>query len=156
MIYLDPKYADFVLKVFAGPWLGHGRATEAFMVLACLVHLSSVVLSVDPVGASRATQDLPYYGWPGFIIFVPFAVIALCSGLGLWFNIRGISHSQLLRFLGALVGVFTFVWYAWKFIHIDENSTLGFAFCIVYALKCTRIMGMSLANRPVPGYPSQL
>lgn len=151
------KLDEILLRLFAARIFGHGRRMELFLVSVCSLY--GVILFFVPGAAwdSQATRPLyNYMGNNSWWISLPFLLKAFLSGLGLYGNIQGWPVSVQLRFCGALVGLFIWIWYAIMFYLLGTVATIGFPFCVAAAFFSIGIMAMAVANLPRPGAPGAL
>jgi len=150
----EPLLARVLLMVLAAPWLGHGRASECFLALVCAGYGTSLLVNPGMASDIPATVDI---AWTGNVrIFaLPYIIKALLTGSGLALNIYGSACSRQLRFLGGLVGLLIWTWWASKLYLIDAIG-LGFFFYVMAGIFSVRIMGLALANLPRPGAPGVL
>lgn len=144
----------FLVRMLAAPWLGHGRATECYLVFVSGLY---GVLLLIPGAAfdSAATADLAWSGY-GHLVALPLLTQAVFAGAGLLGNIRGWPLSRLWRFIGASMGFLIWTWYAAKFTAIGDLATVGLPFCVVAGLFSIRIMGLALAGVPRSGAPGAM
>lgn len=140
-------------SLIAARWLGHGRAVECF--LACTAGLLGVGILAFPGAScvSVATSGLPADGYGRLLLVQPLLKAALTGG-GLFLNIQGGPYSNQIRFFGALIGSFIWVWLIFQFAPLDVFLFLG-PFLVMAALFSVRIMGMALAGVPLPGAPGR-
>lgn len=146
---------NFLIIVLAAPWLGHGRAVECFFAVAAFLQGAFFLFIPDALRESQATADLAWHV-AQWIVALPFLVMAALTGTGLIFNILGYRYSRQLRFIGASLAVAIWTWISAKFIIIGSPAAFGSPLCICAALFSVRVMGMSLANLPMPGAPGAM
>lgn len=138
--------------ILGSRWLGHGRFVEALLSFICLTYGLTLLLVPSAPWDSRVTVDLAWQGW-GQAIAGPFLLKAALSGTGLVANILGSSTSRYLRLSGALVGSFIWTWLLVKFTLVGAPFSFGAICALAFLVSSVRIVGMSLADLPLPGSP---
>lgn len=145
---------NFIIRLFAAPWLGHGRATECFLLGVGALY-GAILLLPDAAFDSDATADLAWWGY-GHWVALPLLIYAVLAGAGLFGNIRGWPLSRTWRFLGAMLGFAIWTWYAAKFAALGQLAAVGFPFSTIAAIFSIRIMGLALVGLPRPGAPGAM
>lgn len=141
--------------LLAAPWLGHGRAVEAYLTIVAGVYGALLLFVPDGAFNSQITADIAWLGY-GYYLAIPLLGKAALNGAGLIGNIRGNPGSRSLRFVGAMLGTTIWLFLAAKFFLVGAAATAGFSFCLVAILFSIRIMGLALADLPNPGRPGVL
>ena len=137
---------DCMGRFLLAPVLGHGRMAETYLAAVALV-FGVILCFPDAVDTSQATRD-PFFQWIGSWLAVPFFLKAYTSGYGVVGTIRGWSYSHTHRFIGAILGVALWGWYAAKFVIIGAVGSVGFPFASVAVFVCLRVMMLSLLRIP--------
>jgi hypothetical protein len=150
-----PAFIQWVVRLFFGPALGHGRAVEAGLSLA--LWLTAILLIGFPGAAlsTKVTGDIFEAGNEIYLI-VPVLCAANITALGLIFNIRGIRYSQALRITGALLGSAIWISFLAKTIAVGLGAAPIVAWLIVAIIGTLRVAVMAGANLPRPGAPGAL
>lgn len=143
-----------LIAILGARALGHGRALETFLAFVCFVYACILAFIPDAPYQSSATADLAWYYGRGLAL--PFLIIAIFAGWGVYSNKKGLPYSRQCRIIGALIGTFTWTFFLVKFGATDSIGALGTALCIGGIVASLRIMGMAMADLPQPGSPSQL
>lgn len=150
------KYLTHLLvRILGGPWLGHGRMVELVLSFICLIYGLVLIFDTSASFDSQATRDLAWLGY-GNLVGIPFLIKASFSGYGLIANINAWKFSRFSRIIGAFVGSYIWIWILTKFISIGVPFTFGSICAFTFFLCSGRIIGMALANLPVPGAPGIL
>lgn len=149
------KIPVFLARLLIAPGLGHGRATE--FLLTCMAGSYGLALVMFPeLGLeSQATRDIFWRG-DGGIITTMLLVKAALSGWGLTANIRGWPLDRPIRFAGALIGAWVWIWFVCQFNFNSATGSVGTFACFWFFIFSARIMGMSILGLPSPGKPSAL
>lgn len=136
-------------------FLGHGRRWESFVVLANLYYACVLTFTSNSVAKTQATMDIFYSGY-AFIIPTVFWLAFTASFFGLFFNVRGMQYSQVLRILGAVLGFLVWGWFGLKLALIGLIASPGHVLSTLTALYEIRVVFMAAANLPRPGAPGNL
>ena len=142
-------------RIFAAPWLGHGRATESYLAGVAILYGAILLLLPNAAFDSDATNDIAWWGY-GHLLCIPMLTYAVFTTIGLLGNIRAWPFSRTCRFIGATLGVAIWTWYATKFAALGLLATVGFPFSTIAAIFSLRIMGLALIGLPRPGAPGAM
>lgn len=137
--------------VFAGPWLGHGRATECRMAAVSILYGIFLLASPDSASQGMVTEFVPREITR--LLPLPILLQGTLTAFGLWFNIVGYPGSQVLRFSGALLA--TIIFSSFTVAYLDAGAVANWGFCYVSTgiYFAVRTMTNAWAGLPKPGAP---
>jgi|ERR1041385_2787541 hypothetical protein len=130
-------------------FFGHGRALETYLVC---VKLLFAVFVLEPLGGGSITvvSDL-HQAVPDSVIALPFFIVGVVQGVGIWLNYEGVSSSWVFRAAGAFFAMMLWNWIIVKAILIGVVVTGMMPFVIMSLVASTFILWKALNRLPVPG-----
>ena len=134
-------------------FLGHGRALEFYLVSIKFWY----ALILLPGWPSNIVV-LSDWQWivPSYMIAVPFAVVGLLQGLGLWLNYMGYEISWILRAAGSMMAIALWSYIIFKSLAISEVVTGIYPVAISSLPFSVFLLWKALNRLPIPGAPGQL
>lgn len=150
-------FVEFCVRITGARLFGHGRRVELlFSICSGLYAVELLFMYNGTAGRTVVTEDVFWGGYGRYMLVVMWALFIVTS-LGLWFNIKAIPGSQMLRLLGAFLGFWVWGWFGVKLTVLGIYPSPGQVVCCVLAFVGeTMVMFNAAANLPRPGAPGNV
>lgn len=134
--------------------MGHGRRLESLLVMISGSYGLFLLAYPASIFDSRATQGVALSSGQNMIV-AALLVEALLAGYGLIGNIRMWPAQRASRIAGGMWGMALWIWFIAQFHYAGVTFSFG-SFCAFwFYIYSIAVVGMALANRPLPGAPGQ-